>query len=250
MVDQLRKEKVSKKIARLIVRDTAFRRLPPGAPLPREDEMAHLYGVGRGSLREALRLLEMHGLIIIRPGAGGGPTVGSPDGTEFGQMMTMFLQAKGSRFADVMDAHRRLETMAAVMAAERVASGAVSSADVEALSTVTADGFGEEVSDDEILSSGAGFHETIRHLAGNDLLTMVGMAVSHIFGERLADIRSGSWGPAERQELEHDHRAIANAIQHGDAEEARRQAEKHWSDRTNKVLERYAGLVDEMVEWR
>ena len=34
------------------------------------------YGVGRASLREALRMLEIYGIIRVKPGPGGGP-VGS-----------------------------------------------------------------------------------------------------------------------------------------------------------------------------
>ena len=37
--------------------------------------MLDRYGVGRPTLREALRILEVHGLLVIRAGPGGGPVV-------------------------------------------------------------------------------------------------------------------------------------------------------------------------------
>ena len=65
-----RNEKIAEAVARDIVRRIAAGKLPPGAQLPSEAQMAVDYGVGRASLREALRILEIHGLISIKPGPG------------------------------------------------------------------------------------------------------------------------------------------------------------------------------------
>lgn len=40
--------------------------------------MLGTYGVGRGTLREALRCLEMQGVVTIKTGPGGGPVVNEP----------------------------------------------------------------------------------------------------------------------------------------------------------------------------
>ncbi len=71
--------KTSERVARDIVHDIAVQRLQPGDALPAEADMIGQYGVSRESLREALRLLEVQGLIAIRRGPGGGPTVGTVD---------------------------------------------------------------------------------------------------------------------------------------------------------------------------
>ncbi len=49
--------------------------LKPGDRLPSENELARQFQVGRHSVREALRLLEMSGFITIQKGAQGGPVI-------------------------------------------------------------------------------------------------------------------------------------------------------------------------------
>lgn len=46
------------------------RRIKPGDKLPSETELEELYGVSRGSVRQAMKSLEMLGVISIRPGDG------------------------------------------------------------------------------------------------------------------------------------------------------------------------------------
>ena len=45
-------------------------RLKPGDRLPAEPELEVLYGVSRGSIRQAMKSLEMLGVVTIRPGDG------------------------------------------------------------------------------------------------------------------------------------------------------------------------------------
>lgn len=56
-------------------------RLKPGQRLPAEREMAQIFGVSRQGVREALRGLEMSGMVESRPGVNGGVFIlpGDPD---------------------------------------------------------------------------------------------------------------------------------------------------------------------------
>jgi GntR family transcriptional regulator, transcriptional repressor for pyruvate dehydrogenase complex len=81
-----RADKVSEVVARAIVHDIVTGGLEQGATLPSEAVMLSRFGVGRASLREALRILEVHGLITIKPGPGGGPIVAAPTSRSFGRI--------------------------------------------------------------------------------------------------------------------------------------------------------------------
>ena len=59
-------------IARQIREELLQGRLRPGDRLPAERELAVQFGVSRNTLREALRSLEIAGLITLRKGAAGG----------------------------------------------------------------------------------------------------------------------------------------------------------------------------------
>lgn len=64
-------EEVSYKIKRLIFEGT----LKPGDKLPPEAELAKQFNVGRQTIREAFRILELSGLLTVQKGYGGGPVV-------------------------------------------------------------------------------------------------------------------------------------------------------------------------------
>jgi DNA-binding FadR family transcriptional regulator len=49
--------------------------------------MLETYHVGPGTLREALRLLEFQGVIVLKPGPGGGPVVCEPDASALEPMI-------------------------------------------------------------------------------------------------------------------------------------------------------------------
>ncbi len=64
-------EEVSNQIKKLIF-DGVFK---PGDKLPPEMEIAQQFNVGRQSIREALRILELSGFITIQKGGGGGAII-------------------------------------------------------------------------------------------------------------------------------------------------------------------------------
>src|SRR6187549_3096794 len=62
--------KVNEEIARRLQDQIRRRELRPGDQLPSERQLAGLFGASRGSVREALRALELSGAIVSRQGGG------------------------------------------------------------------------------------------------------------------------------------------------------------------------------------
>lgn len=74
-----RRAKTAEVLARLLLRETRLRQLGMGDRLGSESELLDRYGVARSVLREAVRMLERHGILNFKPGRGGGLFVGSAD---------------------------------------------------------------------------------------------------------------------------------------------------------------------------
>ena len=70
---QHRPSSLPENLARDLATYIIDRRLPEGTRLPPEREMRESLRVGKGTLREALRLLQTRGVITMRAGRGGGP---------------------------------------------------------------------------------------------------------------------------------------------------------------------------------
>ena len=118
-LDIPRSGKISETIARDILDDIVVRKLPPGTMLASEAVMLDRYGVGRASLREALRILEIHGLIKIKPGPRGGPVVAEVTSSDLGRSATFYFHAVGATFADLLGARLAIEPLMAGLAASQ-----------------------------------------------------------------------------------------------------------------------------------
>ena len=94
--------------------------LAPGTMLPREKEMLEQLGVGRTTLREALRILEIRGLLTIRSGPGGGPVVRTPQPADLTEALTLILQFQRATMLEILDARAWLEPIAARMATPQI----------------------------------------------------------------------------------------------------------------------------------
>jgi len=86
--------KLSELVAKRIADDIFADGLAPGARLPGEKEMLDRLQVSRGTLREALRILEVHGLLVIRSGPGGGPTVAQMTASDFSRVCSFYISGR------------------------------------------------------------------------------------------------------------------------------------------------------------
>jgi GntR family transcriptional regulator, transcriptional repressor for pyruvate dehydrogenase complex len=100
------------------VRDALFaKELRPGHFLGTEKDLAARFGVSRIVARDALRTLEAQGIVEIKVGAGGGARIAQGNARLFAEALAVQLDLAGVTAAEIMDAQRAIECLAAELAA-------------------------------------------------------------------------------------------------------------------------------------
>jgi len=236
-----RGEKVAGVVARQIVRDIAEQRLPPGTVLGAETAMIKRYQVSRASLREALRILEIQGLISIKPGPGGGPTVCEVDSAAYGRMSTLFYQVMGLEFSKLVDARLLLEPMMASLAARHSDRKAN-----DELREIVERGRRADTHAEWLAASNA-FHSKVVSMSGNELMTLLANSLTDNFRARISGL---AFEESQRDEVKEVHAAIADAIERGDEQVAGDLMRAHMESYVVAIQRRYPSLMDEVIDWR
>ncbi|GAC1608853.1 MAG: FadR/GntR family transcriptional regulator [Mycobacteriales bacterium] len=92
-------------------------RLAEGSALPVERTLAASVGLGRQTVRDALRALEIEGLIVTKPGRAGGSFVRRPDASTFERSLHSLVSGRALSFHALLEAREGLEPVAARLAA-------------------------------------------------------------------------------------------------------------------------------------
>jgi GntR family transcriptional repressor for pyruvate dehydrogenase complex len=100
------------------VREALFaKEMRPGDFLGTEKDLAERFGVSRIVARDALRTLEAQGIVEIKVGAGGGARIAQGNARLFAEALAVQLDLAGVSVAEIMDAQRAIECLAAELAA-------------------------------------------------------------------------------------------------------------------------------------
>lgn len=238
----LKNKKISESVSRAIVTQVTDSGLPPGAVLESEADMMERYGVSRGSLREALRILEVLGFINMKPGPKGGPILLSPDSQQFSAMAALFYQRISAKYFDLLEMRLLMEPEAAGLAAERRTDD-----QVKILQDYLARSEKANLDDDrEFRAVGQGFHDLIADMAGNGILSLV----IHSCYDLFAGKSTGFLYPHDERKCVGDiHNAIARAVIDGDAKLARTLMRDHMRDYLVQARERLPEMMGEAVRW-
>ncbi|MDN3309856.1 FCD domain-containing protein [Microbacterium oryzae] len=197
--------------------------LRPGDRLPGERALAADLGVGRSSVREAIRVLEVLGL--VRTASGSGPTAGAiivaVPGGGMSALMRLQLAASGFPVADIVDTRLVLETHVAQHLARSQPDLASSTALVEAMDD-------SSLTEAEFLALDQQFHLSLAEASGNQVVTatMAGLR-SAIESYVTAGAHAVDDWPATARRLRDEHRGILAAIAAADEAEATRAIRDH-----------------------
>lgn len=193
---------------------------PPGAALPTERELVSTTGLGRGSVREALRILSAQGLVRTRAGRYGGSVVSRPTDALLAGHIGLFAKGHGVSLRALVEARQAVEPMIASLAARNRGAD-----DLAALKQISARLDAAAIDDVPLfLLENANWHNALAIAAGNDLLRAFMASISELMLEasRIENFAS----PDVRALVSHAHRRILQAIEAQDADSARRRAER------------------------
>ena len=181
--------------------------LKAGDRLPPERELAAGLGVSRASVRQALVVLEVQGLVEVRHGEGAILLETRPDSS-----VISAARAHTRRLPEVIEAREALEVKLASLAAERRTDEDLARIE-EALERMEADVArgGRGLEGDEL------FHGAVTAAARSSLLADLMTEISAAIRESRIESLSQ---PNRPEESLASHRQIADAIRAGDAEAA------------------------------
>lgn len=239
---QIRPAKASEATAARIVADIVEQGFGVGDRLAPENDMLAAYGVSRESLREALRILEVQGLIALKRGPGGGPIVTSLNASYLARTATLYFNLAGATYDEVFETWETLEPPLSAKVA-RIPDRELKRAAFAPFLEYDAPGHERE----EVFASLNNFHAVIADLSGNRVLTLITQAVNHIVVDHV--LRDDD-PVTEGEVLAHSHDDIARAIIAGRPSRASNLMQQHIHDVTERFRSRHPQRMKGLVEWR
>jgi GntR family transcriptional regulator, transcriptional repressor for pyruvate dehydrogenase complex len=210
-------------------------RLRAGDRLPSQRELQERFGVSRGTILEAIRVLEKTGLVEVRRGTQGGAIVRRLDATQVGEHLTLLFGQGGLALREMIEFRRALESQTAAWAAER--------ADQDDLKELA--GIRDEVArlnadpdcpQSLIAEQDALFHAAVTRASRNRVSIAVMDGIMQAFRQALSYVPAGF-----AQRTYEDIRDFHDAVAARDAERARRIMADHIQYFYELVLERRGG---------
>jgi GntR family transcriptional repressor for pyruvate dehydrogenase complex len=201
------------------VREALFeKRLRPGDFLGTEKDLAERYRVSRIVARDALRTLEAQGIVEIRVGAGGGARIAQGNARLFAEALAVQLDLAGVTVAEIMEAQRAIESLAAELAALTATA-----ADHARLRALLADA--ERTIDDVAAFTRLGreFHLAVAEASHNRVLVVQLVSLQHVSWPT----QNPTLTPQVSRRVQDVHRQLAELIEMRDAAGARRLMDDH-----------------------
>lgn len=221
---QIRVPKAAEIIAQRIRKAIVRGELKAGDYLASEAKLLADYEVSRPTLREAIRILEVEGLLSISRGARRGARIETPTTEIVTKAAGVALQLQGATIGDVYEARTLIEPAAARIAAlTRPVEAA------EALRTQIEKEYAADDDLTQIRHEIAVFHQILMEQSGNLTLAMVATALKELVDQHIALVYSRPVDDiaARLKQIRlgfRSHERLARLIETGDATGA----EAHW----------------------
>ncbi|MFT9819461.1 FadR/GntR family transcriptional regulator [Lysinibacillus sp. NPDC056185] len=196
--------------------------LQPGEKLPTERELASRFNVSRTSVREALRKLEIKGIIEIKQGSGS--FIKAPDFHSLGEeLSSTIIKTEKKLIYEMLELRQILEVECAFLASQRATSE-----DLERIGKAL-EMMDRAKNDVELgIQADLSFHINIVLASHNSIFLQLFQTLSeHMQDTIRATRRQRLKDPERTQETIDEHKEIYLAIAAGDANQAKQLMEKH-----------------------
>jgi GntR family transcriptional repressor for pyruvate dehydrogenase complex len=192
-----------------------------GDRLPPERELADELGVSRNSVREALRVLDILGVVSSHQGAGN--YISSHFENSFVEMMSLMYLLLNINYRDITDFRYGLEKQALAHAIEHATEAQLREMEenIDRMEAA-ADESEKAVYDKNI-------HYTIAKISGNVLIHNTLLALSEVMDRYIMDVRGKILRKPENQvRLQNAHRQLVDAIRRKDLEMGLQALDEHF----------------------
>ncbi len=185
--------------------------------LPTEGELVTRFGVSRTPVREAIRVLEMEGLVRSNQGARHGARVQPPSARIAARHTGLLLRRRQASLADVYEARLALEPYAARLLAERATPRKISQ--LNALLAIERDA----VADAKAWGrAAADFHKAVVELCENQTLAVLSLQLDDIIsGQSALEMAEPEASlEAERHRADAAHARLVDLVERREAAKA------------------------------
>jgi GntR family transcriptional repressor for pyruvate dehydrogenase complex len=241
MTSGSRPQKAAMLVAQRIVRDALNDHLGQGDLLPPERIMLERYEIGRGTLREALRLLEFQGAIALKSGPRGGPVLLNPDPSHLASTLILVMQLNNAPFRAILEVRSAIEPMISGLAATRMDDKNLS--ELEASIHQMQSGLDDQ---DIFFNSNRRFHNVIAWSSGN---TLFGYIVNALLGILDGTVVGIDYPKPRRKAILKAHREVFDAIAHRDADAAATRMHEHIDAYVLYAERRHPDVLDRVIPW-
>jgi GntR family transcriptional repressor for pyruvate dehydrogenase complex len=223
--EAIRRNKVYEEVARQIER-LILKKLRPGDKLPSERELAEMLGVSRSSIRDAIRSLELVGLVEPRQGAG--TVVREVSTASFINPLANVLVHKRQLVSELLDFRKMLEPPLAARAATHASPEEI--AEMEEILQRQDEKLRQA---EAAIEEDTEFHYSVAMASENSVV----LKLLDVLMDLLRDTRERSLQVEGRpQKSLAGHRRILAAIKRRDAEAAKAAMRRHIEDVEEIVL--------------
>jgi len=223
----VRKKRVFEDVARQVQKLIVDGALKPGDVLPPERQLAERFAVSRNSVRDALRVLELTGLIVARHGEGN--VVADISTETLVAPIALLLLRKRTQVADLLDVRKMLEPALAARAALHA-----SEAEVARLETILDRQRHKALCGQPTIEEDSEFHYVIALAARNGVV----LKLLDLLMDLLRETRARSLQVEGRLERSlKGHERVLEAIRGGDPSAAEREMRAHLEEIESIVLD-------------